>query len=68
MSEKIRDIFLKGCNEIVNPLTLQGFKSTQKGQILSKRPNNDIILQIYFQSSNYNSQSYIRGNRIKKNT
>ena len=44
MSEKIRDIFLKGCNEIVNLLTLQGFKSTQKGQILSKRPNNDIIL------------------------
>ena len=31
MSEKIRDIFLKGCNEIANPLALQGFKSTQKG-------------------------------------
>ena len=68
MSEKIRDIFLKGCNEIVNLLTLQGFKSTQKGQILSKRPNKDIILQIYFQSSHYNSQSYIRSYRIKKNT
>ena len=68
MIEKIRDIFLKRCNEITNPLTLQGFKSTQKGQILSKRPNKDIILQIYFQSSNYNSQSDIRSNRIKKNT
>lgn len=31
MIEKIRDIFLKRCNEITNPLTLQGFKSTQKG-------------------------------------
>ena len=68
MIEKIRDIFLKRCNEITNPLTLQGFKSTQKGQILSKRSNKDIILQIYFQSSHYNSQSYIRSNRIKKDT
>ena len=68
MIEKIRDIFLKGCYEIFNLLTLQGFKSTQKGQILSKRPNKDIILQIYFQSSHYNSQSYIRSNRIKKDT
>jgi len=68
MIEKIRDIFLKGCYEIFNFLTLQGFKSTQKGQILSKRPNKDIILQIYFQSSHYNSQSDIRSNRIKKDT
>ena len=68
MIEKIRDIFLKGCNEIFNLLTLQAFKSTQKGQILSKRSNKDIILQIYFQSSHYNSQSDIRSNRIKKDT
>ena len=30
MSEKIRDIFLKGCNEIVNLLTLQGFTRVHK--------------------------------------
>jgi len=59
MSKKPREIFLKGCNEIAEVLTLHGFKVAQKGQTVSKRPNKDITLQVYFQSSHYNDENSV---------
>ena len=59
MNEKPRELFLKGCNEIEEAMIPQGFKVTQKGQTVSKRPNKDITLQIYFQSSHYNNESSV---------
>lgn len=59
MNEKPRELFLKGCNEIAEVMIPQGFKVTQKGQTVSKRPNKDITLQIYFQSSHYNNESSV---------
>ncbi|MEB3005239.1 DUF4304 domain-containing protein [Capnocytophaga sp. G2] len=59
MSKKPREIFLKGCNEIAEVLILHGFKVAQKGQTVSKRPNKDITLQVYFQSSHYNDENSV---------
>ena len=59
MSEKPRALFLKGCNEIAELLIPHGFKAAQKGQTVSKRPNKDITLQLYFQSSHYNDENSV---------
>ena len=59
MSKKLREIFLKGCNEIAEVLILHGFKVAQKGQTVSKRPNKDVTLQVYFQSSHYNDENSV---------
>ena len=59
MSKKPREIFLKGCNEIAEVLILHGFKVAQKGQTVSKKPNKDITLQVYFQSSHYNDENSV---------
>lgn len=59
MSKKPREIFLKGCNEIAEVLILHGFKVAQKEQTVSKRPNKDITLQVYFQSSHYNDENSV---------
>ena len=59
MSEKPRALFLKGCNEIAELLIPHGFKAAQKGQTVSKRPNKDIMLQLYFQSSHYNDENSV---------
>ena len=59
MSEKPRALFLKGCNEIAEVLIPHGFKAAQKGQTVSKRPNKDITLQLYFQSSHYNDENSV---------
>ena len=59
MSKKPREIFLKGCNEIAEVLILHGFKVAQKGQTVLKRPNKDITLQVYFQSSHYNDENSV---------
>ncbi|WP_230978116.1 hypothetical protein [Treponema vincentii] len=59
MSEKPRALFLKGCNEIAEVLIPHGFKAVQKGQTVSKKPNKDITLQLYFQSSHYNDENSV---------
>ncbi|MDO5062806.1 MAG: DUF4304 domain-containing protein [Peptostreptococcaceae bacterium] len=59
MNEKLREIFLRGCNEIATPLLSQGFKGKQKGQTISKKASKDLTLEIYFQSSYRNSESNI---------
>lgn len=38
---------------------MHGFKVAQKGQTVSKRPNKDITLQVYFQSSHYNDENSV---------
>lgn len=51
-----RTIFLDACSEIFNLLEDSGFKMLQKGQTLKKvSVNKDVYFEIYFQSSNRNS-------------
>jgi hypothetical protein len=54
--KNIRTIFLEACSEIANLLDDKDFKTLQKGQTFKKvSPNKDLYYEIYFQSSDRNS-------------
>jgi hypothetical protein len=59
--KSIRTIFLDACSEIANILEDKNFKVLQKGQTLKKvSDNKDLYYEIYFQSSERNSNWDIR--------
>jgi hypothetical protein len=52
---KPKEIFFNGCNEISKSFIECGFKPLKKGQLLRKKSSdNDIIYEIYFQTSQRN--------------
>lgn len=55
-----REIFLSFCNDLAEELKADEFKSTEKGQLLTKTAaNKDIKFQIYLQSSLRNEPSNV---------